>query len=390
MDRVLFERLLHEDESTTLDFKKEQYKFAKATEQEKSELLKDIIGFANAWRRTDAYIVIGVQDVRGGRGRVIGIAEHLDDHSLQQFVHSRTNRPVRFAYEAFECDGKKVGVICLYQQDRPVCLEANYGKLKKDEVYVRRGSATNPQVPASPDEIVQMSRQQEAVESPQLVVVFGEPDRGEVSGATISVKGTNCSMPTENEIPELRPPRHHGPWESLTHTHTHTNSDYYVKFAEYTRFKGMAFRSQVVLMNRGSVEARKVMVELTAPKENAIELRRWAPPTPKRTWSTLNLIGESPSIEATASRTYAGEIYISEDDDRYKMEVNFFDIQPGRTIRSDDFYLIVRKSGPHALEGKVYAANLPKAVPVHLGVDAAIAETTMTVKELVKLARTRG
>ena len=49
MEAVLFERLLHEDESTTLDFKRDQYRFTKATEQEKSELLKDILGFANAW-----------------------------------------------------------------------------------------------------------------------------------------------------------------------------------------------------------------------------------------------------------------------------------------------------------------------------------------------------
>lgn len=90
MDNVLFERLLHEDESTTLDFKRDQYPFSKATEAQKSELLKDILGFANAWRRTDAYILIGVEEVRGGRSRVVGVTEHLDDHSLQQFVHRRT------------------------------------------------------------------------------------------------------------------------------------------------------------------------------------------------------------------------------------------------------------------------------------------------------------
>ena len=60
MDAALFESLLHEEESETLDFKSEQYRFSKASEREKSELLKDILGFANAWRRTDAYVLIGV------------------------------------------------------------------------------------------------------------------------------------------------------------------------------------------------------------------------------------------------------------------------------------------------------------------------------------------
>ena len=68
MNDALFERLLYEEESNTLDFKKEQYRFAKATDDDKSELLKDILGFANAWRRSEAYILVGVEDIRGGRG----------------------------------------------------------------------------------------------------------------------------------------------------------------------------------------------------------------------------------------------------------------------------------------------------------------------------------
>ena len=51
MTNEMFESLLFEEEGTTIDFKKEQYRFVNATEDEKSELLKDILGFANAWRR---------------------------------------------------------------------------------------------------------------------------------------------------------------------------------------------------------------------------------------------------------------------------------------------------------------------------------------------------
>jgi len=103
MNKDLFENLIYEEESTTLDFKSQQYRFSKESEEVKSELLKDIIGFANAWRRSDSYILIGVKEVRGGRGEVVGIdnSEHLDDHALQQFVNNLTNRPVRFHYEAF-------------------------------------------------------------------------------------------------------------------------------------------------------------------------------------------------------------------------------------------------------------------------------------------------
>jgi hypothetical protein len=51
MTSELFESLLFEEEGTTIDFKKEQYRFVKATDEEKSELLKGILGFANAFPR---------------------------------------------------------------------------------------------------------------------------------------------------------------------------------------------------------------------------------------------------------------------------------------------------------------------------------------------------
>ena len=158
MTDAQFERLLYEEESPTLDFKRDQYPFAKASEEEKSELLKDVIGMANAWRRSEAYILIGVEDVRGGRSTVHGIpaVDHLADHSLQQFINNLINRPVRFSYEAFAFEGHQVGIIRVEQQPRPFYLNRDYGKLKKNEVYVRRGSSTDPTKPATPDEVAQM------------------------------------------------------------------------------------------------------------------------------------------------------------------------------------------------------------------------------------------
>ena len=387
MDKVLFERLLHEDESNTLDFKRDQYPFSKATEEEKSELLKDILGFANAWRRTDAYILIGVEEVRGGRSKVLGVTEHLDDHSLQQFVHSRTNRPVRLAYEVFDVDSEHVGIIRIHQDDRPFYLEANYGKLRRHAVYVRRGSATDPQTPASPDEIARMSQQPGTGLNPQLVVVFTNPDRDEIIGATLPARGENCNMPAEDEIPELRPQRASASWDAFA---PRTNSDYYARFAEYTRLQRMAFRARLVLMNRGSIEARKVLVEFSVPKGGSIELRNRIPSAPKRTSSLLHFLGRSRELDVVDTRTYPGDLSIIEDDDRYKMQIDFMDIQPGRRVRSDAFYVIVRNGGVHRLDGWVYAANLSDAEAVQLEVEADIAETSMAVNELVSLAADTG
>jgi len=187
MKTQLLESLLYEEESPTLDFKKEQYPFSKASEEEKSELVKDILGFANAWRRSDAYILIGVEEVRGGKSEVIGIQNHLDDHTLQQFINSLTNQPVRFHYEAATIEGKQVGVIRIEQQTRPIYLKKKYGKLDKDKVYVRRGSSTDPQKPATLDEIAQMRVEPEDIDA-NLAVVFSNPDTKELIGSHLSIE----------------------------------------------------------------------------------------------------------------------------------------------------------------------------------------------------------
>jgi predicted HTH transcriptional regulator len=153
MNTTLMEELLNEDESSTLDFKRDQYPFEKASDEQKSELLKDVLAFANAWRRTDAYILIGVEDVKGGRSNVVGVTSHFDDASIQQFVNGKTNRPVTFSYEVFPFENVQVGIFHLPLQDRPIYLKKDFGKLKQREVYIRRSSSTDT---ADPDEIAKM------------------------------------------------------------------------------------------------------------------------------------------------------------------------------------------------------------------------------------------
>jgi len=48
MDQTLIEELLHEEEGAAVDFKRDQYPFDGADDATKSELLKDILAFANA------------------------------------------------------------------------------------------------------------------------------------------------------------------------------------------------------------------------------------------------------------------------------------------------------------------------------------------------------
>ena len=53
-------QLVEHPESETLDVKGDQYPFAKADNNDKSEILKDLMAFANAFIDVDAYILVGV------------------------------------------------------------------------------------------------------------------------------------------------------------------------------------------------------------------------------------------------------------------------------------------------------------------------------------------
>src|SRR4051794_4576275 len=111
MTPELLRQLLSEGESSRLDYKVGQYPFVGATDGEKSELLKDVVAMANAWREADAFIVIGVKEVPGKPAELVGISQHLDDAQLQQFVNSKVNRPIQFAYGEHSIEGHSIGVI---------------------------------------------------------------------------------------------------------------------------------------------------------------------------------------------------------------------------------------------------------------------------------------
>jgi hypothetical protein len=137
--RATVERLLYEDESNVLDFKADQYPFGQATEDQRGELLKDILAMANSWGRADTrYILTGVREVVGGRAEVVGVNQHLPEHALQQLVNGRSNRPVELSYHAVDVDGKSVGVIAVPRQQRPIFLKKSYGKLEANVVFPQR------------------------------------------------------------------------------------------------------------------------------------------------------------------------------------------------------------------------------------------------------------
>jgi predicted HTH transcriptional regulator len=136
--------LLNMSESDSLDFKSGHYKFWNpSTDEEKSELLKDIIAFANSFKTGDAFIVVGVSEKNQRKDQVVGVTTHLKDNEVQQFVNSKTNRRVAFLVHSSTAEGQPIDIIQIAQkQERPICLTKNYGKVKANEVWIRVGSSS--------------------------------------------------------------------------------------------------------------------------------------------------------------------------------------------------------------------------------------------------------
>jgi hypothetical protein len=392
MNNELFEQLLYEEESPSLDFKRDQYRFANATEEEKSELLKDIIGFANTWRRSDAYILIGVNDVRGGRGDAVGIPEggHLDDHSLQQFVNNLTNQPVRFHYEAFGFEGKRFGVIIIGEQIRPVYLKRDYGKLLKEKVYVRRGSSTDPTKPATLEEIAQMRVGSSGQHTAELSIEFAEIWRDEARGVQISWDAEFCNTPGDKEIPDLLPPRSQQPFGldilATTDPLYQTNRDYFRDLATFEFARRFYRPVRLVLTNVGKVAANNVRVEMAVPT-NLDVMVTYASKIPDRPQQRSNRY-DIPALRGFKTNNAAknpGEVTISRNSDRFCIIIDCGHLQPGRRVWSEIFFIGKRSSGDVTLRGLAFADNLPQPKTFTLVASVAVTETGLTVDELCSL-----
>ncbi len=133
------------NESQSLDFKKEPYRLD--NDGNKAKFIKDVISMANTPRENCAYIVIGVKHYPDGRRDLLGVSEsdHLDDADLQGQLNSARVEPrPQFVYQPMVVDGKSYGVIEIpVAKDGPYYSKKDFGVLKADRLYFRRGSENN-------------------------------------------------------------------------------------------------------------------------------------------------------------------------------------------------------------------------------------------------------
>lgn len=265
--------LLYRRESESLDFKRDQYEFVRGALDKKAELLKDVLAMANSWRQEPAHILIGVEELPQGKARVVGIPleAHLDDHSLQQFVNLKTNRPVLLSYERLETGGLHVGVIRLeHLQERPIYLVERFGPLSQQTVYIRRGSATDQ---ASPEEIFAMGRAQVAAESqPAILLEIADPVReGHSADAAVTCRKLVIQPPRVTSEPGSQgSPMSREILRAITGL-PGAEEDWKKKAARITRAAALS-PVRLWTLNDSPVNAVDVRVRIDVPKQDGLLL----------------------------------------------------------------------------------------------------------------------
>ena len=373
---TLIDRLLREDESTALDFKGEQYSFQESSVSKKAEFLKDLLAFANSWRRTTAYILTGVVERKGGSSEVTGISDELDDASLQQFVNSKTQRPLQLSYRSTEHGGRLVGVFEIPVQRRPVYLKKDYGKVEKGIVYVRRGSST---AIVSPDEIAEMGASGLGQPRPTLELMWAEIDKRVVLSSPCEIV-SRILAPKLSIGPRTAPTRPRG----LTFASLPLNENYEKEIIEFTFLMNYLQPVGFRLANIGDGVARNILFVGCVEKGSAVQVVSWEdrPRRPVRnTWEGL---GEDITPLAEQLRKKP-EPTVKEFDTEWEISVEFGDIRPGERVWSS-VPILVATSRAKVIEvkGQLKGDNLSKPISVALQIVSSVEERIMAISDVEK------
>jgi len=366
--------LLWQNESETLDFKRDQYPFDGAAEDERAELLKDILAFANAWRTSPARILIGVQEVKHGRSIPVG-TQHLLNRTLQTFVQSKVNRPIVFSYEAVEVEGKSIGVIEILVQDRPFFLTKKFGKLEANVVYIRRGDTTGT---ADPDEIAQMGvKREESRSQPVLEFSFGDLERRTKYDEEIQVQTQCFSIPSDRKIPR------YGTNNGLGITLNNENEDYYADVALYLRDVMHLKAFAVVVANGSRTTAQQVVVRVRfAEPELEVVTSGKRRPEPVRD-RYMKFMRPDAFINAGVD--------VTRDEDGFEVELELGDIQPGTSAWSrQSFYLGCRANKKFEAAISISGHNLAEPMRFKQQFDFEVEHHSVSVQQVVKLGDSFG
>lgn len=365
-DIALFEKLLKEGSSDMLFFRPRGYQFHGASNVEKSELLRDILGFANAWRRADAYIITGVQEVKNGENEIMGILDHLDFEELQKFVNSKTQNPIQFSYNALTVNRKKVGMIHIPLQPRPFFLENDFVNLKKYVVYVHRGQFI---VEAGTDEVTKMkiSDSQKRFHKPSFELEFAHSDKKSLIGSHINLKTFLIEAPQEDMIPDFKEEMIINPLSDLFYAlfPPEINKNYYRELVDHYQQMGSVSLIDFCIKNNSDINSDNVRLAFKIKDNEGIiflkERFELLPKPRKYFWSDSKNLAYSDIIPG---------LQVSKKTSEWNVQLFLGKVRPRKKLfSSSGLYIGAKKNITLYLDVNLFADNLSEPIIFPLVID---------------------
>lgn len=383
IDNSLIDSLLYGEEGVDLDFKRDQYIFTKASVDEKSELLKDILAFANAWRRSDAFILVGVKEVQGGRSEIYGIDEKIDDSQIQQFVNSKTQKPIIFSYRNIEFEGEGIGIIHIPVQKRPFYLKKDFGPIKKETVYIRRGSSTDI---AKIDEIAKMGSSSVYLEEnhPKLELFYADYENRNLIIEDFSIESLVLHSPSRKEIPDYERSSSNS-WELGLYQ---SNRDYYRELIYYTAIVALLTPINFAIQNHGSVVANDVRVEIdiSDPQNIFRAMDEYEmPDIPELSYSIHNRV----ALQIQNQRT-SYDLTVERVSDHWLINASAKKVQPKSIAWIEGrLFLGAIDSAELKLETTIYADNLPEPIKKEFLITTKSDHRAVSLDDIIEIERER-
>lgn len=351
----LLNTLRYKSEGTDIDFKSAQYRFTNGSENDKSELLKDILAIANSWRDGTGYILLGFKDQRPNPAEVVGIHDSIDDSRIQQFVNSKVKPKLTFSYEEHLYEGKTIGIISIPKQKRPFYLTSAYGKLKSNVVYVRRGSSTDE---AEPVETIAMGHEDNGRAEMKIELSLRTPDND-----TLPLNFTHTYLHFTEEFPDFeRPSKPSGPYDMLSNSGIYRDNRHFLReYAEYMRINKALIMLRLVLLNRSGVQLSNAKVELTIEAIDSnvhVIAESDLPKMPKPTRNALD-VG---SIKSGPLFNRDNKLKIIEDAQNPECHIRLGSLLPGEQASSE--LIAVLPEGPGRIRIRLRVLGGELATPI--------------------------
>jgi hypothetical protein len=265
----------------------------------------------------------------------------------------------------------QVGIIHVPVQERPIYLKRDLGRLKRNVVFIRRGSST---AEADPDEIARMGKAEPlAPEAPQLILEFAALSERSLLGKATTLDTIAYSVPRNDEIPDFDPATGH---LSIS---TGRNRDFFRDLACYLRDFFRVKPLRLAVTNVGNTIAHDVRVEAHMSGFGLIVVDEYdLPSVPVR---------ETPVFDPRSSirPSLNTDLYFERvRDDDWRIIGEFGKCQPKQTVYTGNMlYVGAYTSAEFTLDSRMFADELPHPIETNMCVNISVDRRDVSLEQLL-------